>query len=438
MTHRLQLPEIPESMGRMQTESLKMTTNLAIGFGKACITPTLPCRLAGFMRRTEPSYTVAQDLWARSIVMRTDTTCIAWVICDLLEVDRGLVNEVRLILRNVEHLNVDHVMVGATHTHSGPDIGSSWALSADLEDTDRSRVYRRNLPYAIASSVVSASQQMANTSLSWSEIEVNNVGSLRRSGDRGTQSLRVLTVDTESHRPLGVVAVYACHPTVLGPTNLAVSGDLFGATVGLLEEKLGPSVHCILAQGAAGDVSTRFTRVERTEQEVLRLAHILADRIVEALHNSLPVPTSTVTLSRRSVKLPIKPQDTLPDLDIGSITASRSRAEADRSIAALREEAEFMRRVQPCTEQPAELCCLAMGNLRLCFVPGEPFQVVDKALQSAVPDLTTAVVGYTNGASGYIFGEEDVLLGGYEVLASPLTSEACSVIVGTLKALAYY
>ena len=65
------------------------------GFGWSSITPPLPCRLAGYARRQALSRQVAQPLRARSIVLDNGQARVGWVICDVLEVNRSLVAEVR-------------------------------------------------------------------------------------------------------------------------------------------------------------------------------------------------------------------------------------------------------------------------------------------------------------------------------------------------------
>ncbi len=70
------------------------------------------------------------------------------------------------------------------------------------------------------------------------------------------------------------------------------------------------------------------------------------------------------------------------------------------------------------------MAVLRIGEVRLCFVPGEPFGSVERAIVEKTGLNQLRVVGYSNGAPGYIFGPDEESDGGYEVMSSPLTAEA--------------
>ena len=231
------------------------------GFGWSSITPPLPCRLAGYARREALSRQVAQPLRARSIVLDNGQARVGWVICDILEVNRSLVADVRAAVEATGALAGDDVMVSATHTHAGPDLERAWEDEKGSYRQAQAR-YRAFLPYAVASSLVSAVEDLAPSSLAWAEEAVYGVGAGRRGADARPQRLSVVTARREGELR-GMVIVYPCHGTVMGPGNLAVSGDVIGAGVEALEAGTGAPGRCAWAQGAAGDISTRATRRER-------------------------------------------------------------------------------------------------------------------------------------------------------------------------------
>ena len=190
-----------------------------------------------------------------------------------------------------------------------------------------------------------------------------------------------------------------------------------------------------LAQGAAGDISTRLNRRERAQREVDRLGSIVAAGTERALGHAervsggLSVGFESGGLSlgfeRATVDLPLKAPDQSAPLPVAGPTA---RDENDRSEAALLEEAMVAQRArQAGTRRPeaeAEISVLRIGDLRLCFVPGEPFESIERGVVEKTGQNKLRVVGYSNGAPGYVFTPAEELEGGYEVLSSPLTGGA--------------
>ena len=355
---------------------------------------------------------------------------LGWVVCDLLEVPRALVGEIRAAVSATGCLDGQNVIVSATHTHAGPDLDSEWA-DGTRSHLEAKTSYCNFLVYAIASSLVAAVSDLAPASLAWGEEAVYGVGSSRRGGGADPQRLGALTA-TDGARLRGMRVIYPCHGTVLGPDNLSVSGDIIGTTVEVLERGTGAVGRCSGAQGAAGDVSTRFTRRDRTFVELGRLAQVVATGAQGAAGAAKPLSGDLqVRLGRTTTRLPLKNEGAQPaHVEVALLS---ERAPGDRSKAALDEEAMAARTARRNGGRPpehqAEICVLSIGQLDLCFVPGEPFHSIERALvqRTGLPGLR--VVGYSNGAPGYIFTPEEEVEGGYEVMASPLTGAAGEAIV---------
>lgn len=410
-----------------------MAPQLSVGFGASCITPPLPCRLAGYSRREALSWQVAQELWARSIVLDDGKTRIGWVICDLLAVSRSFVADVRAAVEATGCLAGHDVMVSATHTHAGPELYGDWGTN-EGRDSGAQAHYRGFLPYAVATAVVAAVQDLSAASLSWADSTVLGVGASRRANGEQPPRLGVLEATVDG-RLKGMVIVYPCHGTVMGPDNLAVSGDIIGACIKALESSTGAIGRCAWAQGAAGDVSTRGNRRERSQREADRLGSLVATAALEARARAEPLEGELhLGLKRLVIPLPLKTAD---QYIVPEAAALVQRDDADRSEAALLEEAMAARRQHSTRpgEDQAEVAYLRIGDLSLCFMPGEPFGAVERAVVDATGLAGLRVVGYSNGAPGYIFGPDEELRGGYEVLSSPLTGEASTRIVGTAASL---
>ena len=87
------------------------------------------------------------DVYAKAAVLDDGKTKIAWVVCDLSGVPVGIVSKSRRIIAKETGIPADHVMISATHTHTGPSPFGSGP-------------YVKQLPLLIAQAV-----QQANDSL---------------------------------------------------------------------------------------------------------------------------------------------------------------------------------------------------------------------------------------------------------------------------------
>ena len=216
-----------------------------------------------------------------------------------------------------------------------------------------------------------------------------------------------------------------------------MSGDIVGSGVDALELWTGATGRCAWAQGAAGDISTRATRRDRTQEEADRLGSVVARAAGSLLDSAKPLAGGEgFGLARTTVRLPLK---TVDDLGRPEFSGPVARGDGDRSEAALMEEAMVaVRSRQDGTRPPedeAEVAILSIGSLRLAFVPGEPFGSLERALEARTGLAELRVVGYANGAPGYIFSPEEELDGGYEVMSSPLTGEAWDRVVAAAAGL---
>ena len=194
----------------------------------------------------------------------------------------------------------------------------------------------------------------------------------------------------------------------------------------------------LYANGAAGDLSTRFTRQSQTYAEVNRLGSLLAKGASHATASALPIQEP---LRRATVEIHLSRK---PDPGPNATTvATRLRAEADRvlasdaSPAAKRQAftraqgAELAAAMNGATGIPetARITAWSLGELAIVAIPGELFTSLGREIEQGSPFATTLIVGYANGHVGYLVDRHAEVSGTYEALASPYTPEAGEAIV---------
>ena len=95
--------------------------DLKIGAASVKITPPIGIPMAGYYYE-RGAQKVHDDLFAKALVIDKDGSKVAIVSCDLIEVSADIVASVRNIVEKSTGIDADHVMIGATHSHTGPVI----------------------------------------------------------------------------------------------------------------------------------------------------------------------------------------------------------------------------------------------------------------------------------------------------------------------------
>jgi neutral ceramidase len=262
-------------------------TMLEIGAARTEITtyePRLGMMGWGMLHNVVES--VATPLHARAFVLHDPVTGVrvALVCCELVFVSLALRDEVCAILRS-EHpdagLDVDNVMLMATHTHSGPG-GFTHYPFYNVTIPGFSGVVLRGLARKIADAVISADRDRVAAEVRYAqgefppELEVafnRAVDAYNRNPDVTPvteherhlaidRTMRLLRFDASDGRPIGSVNWFAVHGTSVHSDNTAIHSDNKGYAARFVEER-SPAPGAAVAgfgQGAAGDVTPNFRR----------------------------------------------------------------------------------------------------------------------------------------------------------------------------------
>jgi neutral ceramidase len=405
------------------------------GHGTALLPVPDGTPMGGYAARTSPSAGVLAPLQVDCVSIATGSDRFLLVVAELVGVNADLAAAVRQRVGG-------EVWVCATHTHSGPDVGS--------------RAGGGVTPPAWVSAVADAAAEAARLAVaneteciaSHHDGELVDVGS-RRDADTGDRHVPVDVLRFgPADRPIGVLAVVPVHPTVLPASSSVVSGDLTAWIRSALRDRLGPAPWIVVATGAAGDISTRWTRRAQTEADGRRLAGLAADQVA-ALLAAGPGRTWTaddgIATARRTLTLPAREDDrdrldglraafaeqlarTAPGDPAGraavtalqGVEAAAARAHDGTAAAAVTPEAVAL-----------ELAAARFGGLTLHGIGGEPFLSLRAAVAPSV------LLGYANGYAGYLPAADDFDTPAYEVLISPFRPDAAAQVAGALHELAH-
>ena len=396
---------------------------MKIGFAKTDITPPLGTELAGYAGY-RPCNGIHDPLWCKTVVLEQPSGRYGLVVLDLMCVDESLYQH---IARAVSDLGIsrERLIVSAIHSHAAPRGGipdeGPLALvnGADLQHVDTFREYMADVVAAARSACCKAVERLEPFQIRWARGPVPPVGSERHTGAAPGGEMTVLQARTDSGKNL-LLCNFPCHPTVLSAANLQVSADFVGGMEKLLDADM-----AMFVNGAAGDISTRFTRREASFAECARMAELAANRVhglLEGRSFTEPEPLrgihTTVRLRPREIETEENAQKALEET-----TARWKQAQSDGLDAAqvriLKSYAEgaivnlhFARTMAGISALDLPVTVFRFCGLDFASVPGELF--------SALQPEQLSVLGYANGYYRYICPAEAYDAGYYEALAAIL------------------
>ena len=95
--------------------------DLRMGRAAVNITPPLGMPMGGYYKVRLNTGT-HDPLYAKAIVLEEAGVEAALVACDFESIPRSFVDAARRIIQKTTHVPPDHVMISATHTHTGPEM----------------------------------------------------------------------------------------------------------------------------------------------------------------------------------------------------------------------------------------------------------------------------------------------------------------------------
>ena len=257
---------------------------LKAGTGRIDISPRKSMFLWGYPHVKRMSAGIHDPLFATALCLDDGEHRIISVSADVLYVDSEMVAECRRRINESVGVTPGHIMISATHTHSGPVTCSVLAMTGDPTVPEPDPDYRESLIKAIADVACAAARNLEPAELAVTTAEVDGVGCNRLSPhavrDPEAGILAVRRVADSSL--MAVQLFYAMHPTVMHEDSTLVSSDFPAYTRKHIQEEF-PGVHVLYHNGPCGNLSPRYHVKEQTFAEAERLGLRLGGFVAEAV-----------------------------------------------------------------------------------------------------------------------------------------------------------
>jgi neutral ceramidase len=399
---------------------------LQIGFGVGDISPRDGMEMPGGF---QPRYGKAgsDPLLAVACVLHDGKKTVALVGIDAVAVQKGTVAEARHRIEGETRIPGTHVLIGASHTHTG---GPTVATAGSRPDP----AYNDMLVMGIASAVGDASRSMHEVELGIGTGKEDTIAFNRRflmrdgreithPGKPGTPhhkeivgpagpidpDVGVLAARGPGNTILGVFVHFACHSTLIGGERF--TPDYAGYLRKHVKAHFGNSTPVGFLLGACGDITqvdNMSTAHEFGPEHADMMGRKLAAETVRTIGRMTWLKDAPIAASVEDVMLPIRPE---PDPDrekpafgLGSVW--------DKEYAKDRLVVAEMRAKTPTI--PCEVQALRVGPLGIATNGAEYFCEYGLRIKRCSPLPTTWPVTLANDYIGYVSTANGFVAGGYE------------------------
>ncbi len=226
-------------------------------------------------------------------------------------------------------------------------------------------------------------------------------------------------------RPLVRLHYYATHPQT-GRNDGWIGMDCVGYAREKLQRK--ENVVQIYFTGCAGDIT-----MGKYNDGSLEARAELTERLLAGMEASVAATRFAPLGAIRWRVVPLA----LPARTDGAYDPVKNRATLGdkKATADAREHAASRLAFLERSSRPIELSMLAIGDLRILHLPGEPMVEFQRFAQRCAPHQFVAVAGYGDGGTGYICTREAFEQGGYEPTASAISPDGEAVLKSAIRQL---
>lgn len=423
------------------------------GYSRVCITPTESVPLAGYGNTSKRmSQSVTSDLYTTCVAFTDEDGQSALIVTnDLILTQASWALPARKAMSEATGVPLDHILVSATHTHSGPDMGNT--------NHDSILRYRRQIVDWMTQAAVAAMSDRKTAKLYSGTTQIEKVNFVRHYVlDNGTyigdnfgdpKSGNIVGSTTEADRTMQLVRIardegkdiilanWQTHPHRAGGANrFDITADIVGAMRDEMELLTG--CHFAYFSGAGGNINTRSRIKElNLEGDHSACGKYMAQHAAAALNSLQPINIGKIRSSHQ-----VKTVDNNHSMDHLAELGLQLRKEWERTgdHIACREAGRpygihspyhasaIYNKSKMSKSQDMELSVLSVGELAFVSAPYEMFDTNGQQIKWGSPFPTTFICTCANDYINYIPSAYGYQHGCYEADCTPLAAGTGEVL----------
>lgn len=349
------------------------------GAAKAKITPQTPQYMAGYDSNRR-STGVHDDLWARAVVLKSDSQVLAIASVDLMAFPYVYVKRVREIVKSVP---AESILIAATHDHSAPDVVGLWGPKEGESGVDKA--YVDSLVQTVAQVIEQAAGAMKPATIRYAAGDLPGVSknvNVAEILDTGIAALQVAGEDT---KPIATLVNFACHAEIM--QNTRITADFPNWLYQRVEEKAGGVA--LFVNGAQGGMITAnieniYQKGQDNWDDAAKIGNSIADKALEILAAVNPAQNPAIVFKTNPLLVPLENQRFNAAIEAGILPDFRE----DHNVR-------------------TEIAAGTIGRAEFVTIPGEAFPNIGFLLKRWMTGDVKFIFGLTQDELGYIMSRED-------------------------------
>jgi hypothetical protein len=327
------------------------------------------------------------DLYARALVLEKGNVRIAIVNVDNLGWPAALGNKSRALIKGIAPENV---LIGATHTHSGPD---AYGFPNEKGESFADLKYLDHCTRQIADAVNEAVKNLEDASLKIAVGDAKGKIAYNYYADqlydpRCGVIQAVATSGAKKGKAIATLVNYAVHPEVIGSGRGILSPDLCGPLYDRIEARGGGVA--LFMNGAQGGMVTADNRLENGKEasdwnECNRIGELLADEALRIVKDAPVQENPQLYCTARKIEFPVDSEIMRYILKKSPI---KNEMAGDNRVA-------------------TQLNLLNIGTAQVLSIPGEALPNIGFYVKRHMSTKQPFLFGLTNDAFGYMLTKVD-------------------------------
>ena len=401
----------------------KISAQLTAGVANTDITPPLGTPMPGYYFERLAT-NVHDKLYAKALLFSDGEQSTAIVILDMASADQGACEIARARISQDLDIPYDHIIISATHTHTGIQVNDSnreWMASKiyDAVKIASQSMVPVNLEYGTGKEEGLSFHRrfmMKDGTVKFNP-GILNPDIVRPMGPIDPEVV-ILKVEQVNGKVLAVLVNFAIHLDTIGGTEISADFPAFLAEV--IKTVYGPQTEVIFGLGTCGNINHINVSKEDKEEgfeTAERIGYALASTVIKEDPALESAASKTLQVGHQKVELAI-PQYTKEEIKQAEINAKKT-SDLHASTPEIREAMKILR-VQKKQGQPfqVEVQTVGLDDLAIVALPGEVFVELGLAIKKQSTFKHTMILTLSNNKLGYVPNADAFQYGAYEVEVS--------------------
>ena len=348
------------------------------------ISPKMPVLVSGGTGKPNPASIKKGELTTRVIVITKGKTKIAIVSIDNLGVPKVVGDRIRAL---VPKIKAENIVIGATHTHSAPDVYGF------ADENGNSGTDLKYIDMLVEKSAEAINEAYKNAKPAYLKVAVGEAkGKIAynyyapKLYDPRVGVMQFISAKTG--QAIATLVNYATHPEIIGSDRNICTPDLIGPLYDKIEaEKGGMAIFMNSAQGGMVTADNRRENGKEANDwnECIRIGELLASESLRIIKDAEIQKDPKIFITSSEVKIPV-------ESDLMKFILKHALLKYN-----MNDKGEAVTRMN----------LLNIGTAQAITIPGEALPNIGFYIKRKMNTDNPFLFGLTNDAFGYIITKED-------------------------------